>query len=128
MTPGPDSTEAPYNAAMKNGSKRSALGERIVAARQAAGLSQQQVADRLGVTQQMVGYLEQQPVAIRPEQLATLSTVLHLSVEELLGQAKPRAASGPTGRVRQVFTQVSQLPKRRQQKIVEVVEALLKAS
>ena len=51
-----DSDAVLYSADMKNG-KRSPVGERISQARQTAGLSQSHLAEKLGVTQQMVGYL-----------------------------------------------------------------------
>ena len=74
----------------------------------------------------MVGYLERQPVAIRPEVLARLSEVLKIPLDELLGvKVRAKRATGPTGRVRQVFEAVSRLPRRQQQKIIEVVEAFV---
>jgi transcriptional regulator with XRE-family HTH domain len=115
-----------YTGATMKDETKHAIGKRIAAARQAAGLSQSQLAKHLGVTQQMVGYLERQPVAIRPELLARLSEVLHVPVDELVGvKVSAKRATGPTGRVRQAFEAVSRLPRRKQQKIIEVVEALV---
>jgi transcriptional regulator with XRE-family HTH domain len=116
---------ASYTDAMK--SNRSALGERIARARVAVGLTQHQLSERLGVSQQMVGYLELRPVAVRPEMLAKISEVLGVSLDDLLGSSAPRKPSGPTGRVRQVFEEVSKLPRSRQQRIVGVVEDMLAA-
>jgi hypothetical protein len=51
-----------------------------------------------------------------------------LSVAELLGEDVPikRARkTGPTGKVHKVFEEVSKLPRRQQEKIVEVVSALV---
>ena len=98
----PDFSSEPYSADMKNG-KRSLVGERIALARQVAGLSQVQLAEKLGVTQQMVGYLERQPVAIRPELLLQLSSALNAPVDELLGQPAKPSRGGPTGKMRRLF-------------------------
>ncbi len=118
----------PYNSGMKKAAKRSALGERISAARQTAGLSQAQLADKLGVSQQMVGYLELAPVAIRPELLAKLSEALAVSVDQLLGiEHKTSRTPGPVGKARQVFERVSQLPRATQQRILANVEDALTA-
>jgi len=118
----------PYNADVKKAAKRSALGERAAAARQAAGLSQAQLAEKLGVSQQMVGYLELSPVAIRPELLAQLSEVLAVPVDQLLGiERKTARAPGPVGRARQIFERVSQLPRATQQRILANVEDALTA-
>jgi transcriptional regulator with XRE-family HTH domain len=107
---------------------RSLLGERIALARQTAGLTQQQLAERLGVSQQMVGYLEVRPVAVRPELLTTISKVLNVALDELVGgNAVPRKPRGPAGRVRRVFEEVSRLPRNRQQRILATVEDMLTA-
>lgn len=106
--------------------QRPPLGERIAAFRERAGLSQQQVADALGVNQQVIAYWERRAASLRPEQLAALADVFKVSIEDLLGQrTRQQRDSGPTGKARLVFDAVSRLPRRQQQKIVEVVEALI---
>jgi transcriptional regulator with XRE-family HTH domain len=123
---GSDAGNAPYSANMKNG-KRSPVGERIAQARQAAGLSQVQLAEKLGVTQQMVGYLERQPVAIRPELLLQLSQALDVSVDELLGQpAKPSRGGGPAGKMRRLFEAASKLPRSKQEKILDILQPFVR--
>lgn len=122
----PPPEEASYTDAMK--SNRSALGERIARARAASGLTQHQLAERLGVSQQMVGYLEVRPVAVRPEMLAKISEILGVSLDELIGgNGAPRKPTGPSGRVRRVFEEVSKLPRSRQQRILATVEDMLTA-
>jgi hypothetical protein len=54
--------------------------------------------------------------------------VLGFSVAELLGeevQIKRARKAGPTGKVHKIFEEVSKLPRRQQEKIVEVVSALV---
>jgi transcriptional regulator with XRE-family HTH domain len=65
--------------------KRTAFGERLVAAREEAGLSQRELADKLGVTQRSLSWWERQPVALRPEQLAQLAAALGVTTDYLLG-------------------------------------------
>src|SRR5580658_2684152 len=100
--------------------KRSAFGERLVAAREEAGLSQRELADKLGVTQRALSWWEREPVALRPEQVAQLASVLGVSTDFLLGvpTAKKRG-TGPTGKARRAFEAVSKLPRHHQQKIVD---------
>lgn len=106
--------------------QRSRLGERITLLREQAGLSQQQLADKLGINQQMVAYWERRAATLRPEQLTTLAEALRTSVDELLGKTASKSrGGGPAGKMRQVFEAVSRLPRRQQQKIAEVVEALV---
>jgi len=104
---------------------RTKFGQRLHAAREAAGLSQAQVAERLGVTQKAYAVWERYPVALRPEQIEKVASALNVSVEFLFGQTAKQRGSGPTGKARRVFEAVSKLPRRQQQKIAEVVEALV---
>ena len=67
------------------------LGERIRAARQAAGLSQEKLAERLGLTRQAVTKWETGQSAPSTENLLHLAEVLGVPVNTLLGEE----ASGP---------------------------------
>jgi hypothetical protein len=49
---------------------------------------------------------------------------LATTTDELLGVTPPKA-SGPSGKVRLVFEQVSRLPRKQQAKVVEFVEAFV---
>jgi len=107
-------------------SPRSPLGERLASAREQMGLSQVQLADKLGVTQKLITYWEHNDVALRVDQLTAIAKALNLSLDELLGQPTPKSrVNGPIGKARLVFESVSKLPKRQQTKILEVVEALV---
>ena len=102
---------------------RTPFGERVLAARQAAGLTQAQVAEKLGMTQHAYAYWERHPVALRPDQVQQLAAALNVSVESLMNkQATHSRTSGPTGKARQLFEAVSKLPRRQQEKVLAVLE------
>ena len=105
-------------AAKKNPSALRAL-------REAAGISQRELARQIGQDQSNVRYWETTGKIPRSDVLAPIAAALGVSVQELLGQPKPKRAPAPGGKVRQVFEAVTKLPRRQQQKIVEVVEALV---
>ena len=106
--------------------KRTAFGERLVATREEAGLSQRELADKLGITQRALSWWEREPVALRPEQMAQLAVALGVSADLLLGVPTPKKrGSGPAGKARRVFEAVSQLPRHHQQKIIDVVETFV---
>jgi transcriptional regulator with XRE-family HTH domain len=106
--------------------KRTAFGVRLVAAREEAGLSQRELADKLGITQRALSWWERESVALRPEQLAQLAVVLGTTTDYLLGvETTKRHGGGPTGKARRVFEAVSKLPRHHQQKIVDVVETFV---
>ena len=106
--------------------KRTAFGERLVLAREAAGLSQRELADKLGMKQRALCWWEREPVALRPEQLATLAEVLDVTTDHLLGRdTEKKRGTGPTGKAKKVFDAVSRLPRHHQEKIVAVVESFV---
>lgn len=121
----------PYNPGMPMGrpakTKRAALGERIAAARLEAGLTQQQLADKLGVTQRVVTYWEREAVGLRADQLGQLAEALRVSADYFLGRTsdEKKRGSGPAGKARQAFAEVSALPRHHQEHIVKVVTALV---
>jgi hypothetical protein len=53
--------------------------------------------------------------------------VLGVSIKELLGDADAPVAhrAGPAGQVQTIFKEVRRLPRRQQQKVIDVVAALL---
>ena len=71
------------------------MGKRISARRQALHLTQEQVAERMDVSIQMISNLEQGKKAIRPENLLKLSRVLEISADYILsGQLSGVEATG----------------------------------
>jgi len=120
----------PYDRGMQRGRPsqrpRCPFGDRLYSARIALGLSQAQVAEKLGITQTAYADWERYHVALRPDQVEKLTNILKVSVDHLYGNGKEkRQGGGPVGKARRAFEAVSRLPKRQQQKIVEVVEAFV---
>jgi transcriptional regulator with XRE-family HTH domain len=106
--------------------ERPPFGARIHELREQAGLSQQQLAERLGLTQRAYAYWERNPVALRPDQILRLAQALGVTVELLLnGERTKRHAGGPTGKMRQLFEAASRLPRSQQKKIAAVLEPFI---
>jgi len=104
---------------------RTEFGRRVYDARTVKGFSQAQVAEALGVTQASYGAWERVPVALRPEQVEKLADILGVSVSHLFGEASTRRNSGPRGKARQLFEQLSQLPRSQQNHALAVLEAFV---
>ena len=101
-------------------------GQRLRRLREAAGLSQRELADRIGLHHSNIGYWERSGNLPRSDVLAPMAKILGVSVDDILGErVRASRATKPSGRARLAFDAVSQLPKRQQQKIVEVVEAFV---
>ena len=105
---------------------RTAFGERLFQARQRMGLTQAELADKLGVVQQVVADWERHPCSPKPDQLRKLAEALETSTDFLLGISSSLRLKGPSGKMRQVFNAASQLPRRQQEKVLAVLEPFVK--
>lgn len=116
----------------KTRSPRPTQGARLLALRKAAGLSQTQLAERVGETQGNISFWERTDKPPRSDILPKLARVLGVSVEALLGvrddaPEAPPLAPGPgrTGELQRAFEEARKLPRRQQQKVVEFVIAFV---
>ncbi len=78
---------------------RTDFGQRLADARERAGLTQQQLADKLRTSQRALARWERDPVALRPDQLAVLADTLSVSLDHLIGRRRSTAGNdqGTTG-------------------------------
>jgi transcriptional regulator with XRE-family HTH domain len=105
-------------------SKRSTFGARLHALREAAGLSQAHVADKLGIKQPSYAAWERRDVALSHEQIQQLADILGVKPEDFFRAETPtlKRGTGPAGRLRQVFERASKLSRAQQAKVAEFVE------
>jgi transcriptional regulator with XRE-family HTH domain len=106
---------------------RTDFGSRLLELREKRALSQAEVARHLGISPRAYAFWEREPVALRPEQIATLARVFGVSVDSMIEQTDcPQAACKPVGRMQQLFDEASQLPRRQQQKIIDILEPFIR--
>jgi len=118
--------EAGYDATMRK-KDRPPLGLRLTELRQAAGLTQAQLAERIGVHPSNIGFWELSGTPPRGEVLPKLAVALGVSVDEFLGVTPPKPKKqAAKGRLQLVFESASKLPRRQQEKVAEFVEAFVK--
>ena len=102
------------------------LGARLAALRKAQGLSQQALADELGVAQQTLAHYEvgraRMPVSLLP----VLAGVFGVAVDELLGIKNGAVKRGPTPKLHQQIERLSRLPKTKQKVVMEMLEGVLR--
>jgi transcriptional regulator with XRE-family HTH domain len=107
-----------------------ALGRRLAALRQEAGLTQQAVAAHLGVAQQTLAHYEvgrlRLPVALVPR----LATLFAVPTDVLLGVADAAAGAragkrGPTPKLQRQLERVSRLPKAQQHVVLAMLDGVL---
>lgn len=104
------------------------FGRRLAELRRERGLSQAELAERLGATRKTVDYYERRAANPSIEVIRRVAEALEVSPAELMEveAARRRAKPGPAGRLSQVFEEAARLPRRQQEKIAEVVLALVK--
>ena len=125
-------SSSPYDDGMNTGRPsahpRTSFGERLHAAREERGFSQAQVAKQLGISQNAYACWERHPVALRPDQIDQVAKILNIPVESLFGVNGFRShKAGPTGKAQRLFEEVSRLSRKRQQRVLLVVEDMLTA-
>ena len=114
--------------AIKNEAFFKELGTRIAAARKERGMTQQALADELGVAQQTLAHYEVARARIAVDLLPRLAEVLNLSFDEmLLGQPTVRIPGkrGPASRLEQQLDAIARLPKADQRAVSTVLTAVL---
>jgi transcriptional regulator with XRE-family HTH domain len=94
--------------------------------REKAGLSMRELGRKIGEDHSNIRYWEQTGKIPRSDVLVPMAEVLGVSLEELLGLPKRKNIQPVGGQLGEVFRQVSKLPRRRQQSVIKVVEALVK--
>lgn len=118
-----------YNADMgrRMTKPRPKLGAHLAALRIKAGLSQEELAQKVGVQQQTIAFWEQSEKPPRSEVLLDLANALGVTVEALLStnSKSVKRKGGPEGKMRKIFEETAGLPRRQQEKIAEFVSAFI---
>lgn len=102
-----------------------ALGARIAALRIDSNLTQQQLADTLGLSQQVVASYEVGRRRVPVSLLPALARTLGVSVEELIGEETKAAKRGPAPKLQQQLERITQLPKPKQRFVMEMIDTVL---
>lgn len=103
------------------------LGARIAELRKERALTQVQLAETLGLTQQMIASYEVGRRRIPVSLLPAIADALAISVEQLIGRQPARAAAkrGPAPKLQQQIERIGQLPKAKQRFVMEMLETVL---
>lgn len=103
-----------------------ALGARIVSARKSRDLTQQEMAERLGIAQQTYAQYESGIRRIPASMLPKLAQDLGLSLDELMGQnERGRNKPGPAPKLQTQIERIRQLPRAKQQVLMDILDGFL---
>lgn len=122
--------DQPYDLGMSRTTTRPrpAQGAHLAALRQAADLTQAELADAVGVPQGNIAFWELSDKPPRSDVLPKLAEVLGVSLEGLLAPGSRPAKvprRGPKGRLLKAFEAASALPRRQQALVEQFVSTLL---
>jgi transcriptional regulator with XRE-family HTH domain len=103
------------------------LGTRVAEQRKAANITQIQMAEKLGVSQQTINSYEVGRRRIPVSTLPVLAQILSVSIEELLGEnaADPKNKRGPAPKLQRQVDVISRLPKAKQKLATDMLEAII---
>lgn len=101
------------------------FGERLARLRKAAGFTQEELANEIGVSRRMIAYYERETQHPPTSVLPRLSQVFGLSADELLsGNGKREAPPDPIGtRLRRKLHQIERMRLRDKLQIVRVLDS-----
>jgi transcriptional regulator with XRE-family HTH domain len=103
-------------------------GKHLASLRLDAGLSQQQVADVIGVRQSTVATWERSSRPPKGDFLPLLAKTYKVSLATLIqcdDSLEEKRHRGPASRLEQLLAEASKLPRRRQKRIADTLELLI---
>jgi transcriptional regulator with XRE-family HTH domain len=104
------------------------FGRRLARLRKAAGLSQLELAQHLGVAQTLVSEYEHDRRRVHGQRLSGIARRLHVSVDELLGH-KPSKTNGTLSlKLVRRLKGIEELPPTKQKALLQLVDAFLRDS
>ena len=105
-----------------------ALGGRIARLRKEQDITQAQLAELVGATQQTLNSYETGRRRVPVSLLPAIAKRLGVSVEDLLDDGnKPASKRGPTPKLQQQMDRINQLPRTKQQFVMQVIDSVLAA-
>jgi transcriptional regulator with XRE-family HTH domain len=101
------------------------LGARIAELRRAQDITQVELAETLGVSQQTINSYEVGRRRVPVSALLTLARTLGVSVEALIGEKTPPAKRGPAPVIQRQIERLNSLPKAQQKVVMQMLEGVL---
>ena len=101
------------------------LGARIAELRRTQDITQVQLAETLGVSQQTINSYEVGRRRVPVSALPTLARTLGVSLEALIGEKAPPAKRGPVPQLQQKIERLTSLPKAQQKLVLQMLDGVL---
>ena len=107
--------------------KEETIGQRLARLRRERGMTQVELAERLGLAQPVVSDYERGELRLHGELIVKLTEILGCSAEELLGLEKPRTNGAINRRLLRRIQEIERLPRRDQQALLRTIDRFLES-
>jgi transcriptional regulator with XRE-family HTH domain len=106
------------------------IGQRIAGLRKERGLSQADLAERIGISRQLVASYERERVRLYDEMVARFALALGVSADEILGldQSGSTDTKHTSLRVTRRLRELDQLPEQKRKAILKTLDDLIRAN
>ena len=117
----------PRQPAAKKKTASENLGERLARLRKEKGLTQVQLAERMGIIQVLISDYERNKLRPNPEILVAFARALDVSTDEILGLVTPKRSPqlSANRRFLRRIQRIEKLPKRDQDALIRTIDAFL---
>lgn len=110
----------------KTAERPETIGERLTRLRKERGLTQVELAEKLGVAQPAVSDYERGELRLHGQLIIDLTRILDVTADELLGLKEPKRPGQPkNGRLLRRVQDIERLPRRDQQALLRTIGAFL---
>jgi transcriptional regulator with XRE-family HTH domain len=105
------------------------IGQRLARLRRERGLTQVELADKLGVAQPVVSDYERGELRLHGQLIVRLTQILGVGSEEILGTEKPKGNGTPvkSRRLLRRIQEIERLPRRDQQALLRTIDRFLES-
>ncbi len=108
----------------KNG-QRTDFGARLGELRKAAGYTQQELAQEVGVSRRMIAYYEGETERPPTTLLPALADALGITTDELLGVAAPKKGLKPDTRLKRRMQQIEKMNPKEKRQVLQLIDAFI---
>ena len=103
------------------------IGQRLARLRRDRGITQAELAEKLGMTQPMISGYEHGTLRLHGELIVELARILSVSADEILGLGESKGVPAPKNRrLLRRLHELDQLPRRDQQALLRTIDAFLR--
>jgi transcriptional regulator with XRE-family HTH domain len=105
------------------------IGKRIAHIRKERGLSQEALADHMGISRKQVVDYETGRIHLNDDMIVRFAVTLSVSADELLGLKPPKKAlDEPALRITRRLRELAKLPEDKKRAVLKVLDDLIKAN